>query len=220
MNRIKVIKDTNFTVINNEFIFNKDMSLKAKGLLCHLLALPADWVLYVEEVANWHTDGRGSIYTAFKELKKLGYVERVVNRKNGKIVLHEYIVYEKPKSLIEKQHVEKPNVEIQHVENETLLSTDKTNNLIKLNNINKEDSFRIEVLKLVVELDFKDGENFIDYWTEKSHNDKKARWEKQSSFDIKRRIQRWMRNSKNDSKKSKVETTLDNWQEARKLINK
>ena len=219
MNRIKVIKDTNFTVINNEFIFNKDMSLKAKGLLCHLLALPSDWVLYVEEVANWHTDGKGSIYTAFKELKNGGYVERVVKREKGKIVSHEYIVYEKPKSLIEKQHIEKPNVEIQHVENDTLLSTDKTNNLIKLNNINKEDSFKREVLKLVVELDFKDGENFIDYWTEKSHNDKKARWEKQSSFDIKRRIQRWMRNSKNDSNKSKVETTLDNWQKARKLIN-
>ena len=35
MKRIRVVKDKNFTTINNEFIFNKDMSLKAKGLLCH-----------------------------------------------------------------------------------------------------------------------------------------------------------------------------------------
>ena len=76
MKRIRVVKDKNFTTINNEFIFNKDMSLKAKGLLCHLLALPNDWKLYVEEVEKWHKDKRDSVYTCFKELIKLGYVER------------------------------------------------------------------------------------------------------------------------------------------------
>ena len=60
MKRIRVVKDKNFTTINNEFIFNKDMSLKAKGLLCHLLALPNDWKLYVEEVEKWHKDGKRS----------------------------------------------------------------------------------------------------------------------------------------------------------------
>ena len=31
MRRIRVEKSKNFTTINNEFIFNKDLSLKAKG---------------------------------------------------------------------------------------------------------------------------------------------------------------------------------------------
>ena len=68
MKLIRVKKDNNFTTINNEFIFNKNLSLKAKGLLCHILALPNDWTLYVEEVGKWHKDGKDAIYSAFKEL--------------------------------------------------------------------------------------------------------------------------------------------------------
>ena len=66
MKRIRVKKSTNYTTINNEFIFNKNLTLKAKGLLCHLLALPNDWKLYVEEVEKWHKDGKSAIYSAFK----------------------------------------------------------------------------------------------------------------------------------------------------------
>ena len=76
MKLIRVEKDNNYTTINNEFIFNKNMSLKSKGLLCHLLALPNDWKLYVEEVEKWHKDGKKAIYSAFKELTDLGYMTR------------------------------------------------------------------------------------------------------------------------------------------------
>ena len=215
MNRIKVIKDKNFTTINNEFIFNKDLSLKAKGLLCHLLALPDNWKLYVEEITNWHKDGKSAIYSAFKELNKHNYIERVVERENGKIVRHVYVVYEKPKQHIEKLHVEKLNVEKSNVDNTALLNTNNTKDLIKLNTNN---NFIIDVLAISEELGFKEHAEFIDYWTEKSPNAKKSRWQKQSSFDIKRRIQRWIKNSKNN-KPSKVESTLTNWAEARKKIN-
>ena len=84
MKRIRVEKNKNFTTINNEFIFNKNMSLKAKGLLCHLLALPNYWELYVEEVEKWHKEGKKAIYSAFKELIDLGYVERNQKREKGK----------------------------------------------------------------------------------------------------------------------------------------
>lgn len=208
MKRITVQKNRNFTTINNEFIFKKEMSLKAKGLLCHLLALPDDWELYVEEVVNWHKDGRGAIYSAFKELSQLGYIEREVKRKKGKIISHEYIVYEVPKHL----HVEKPLVENQHVENKTLLNTDKTNNLCN-------QDYLIKWKEISNELNFSDIDNFIDYWTEKTPGAKKCRWQKQNSFDVKRRMQRWMRNNKQPKNMSSVHKQLDNWQQARKLIN-
>jgi hypothetical protein len=121
MKKILVKKSSNFTTINNEFIFNKDMSLKAKGLLCHLLALPESWDLYVEEVEKWHKDGKKAIYSAFKELSALGYVERTTQREKGKIVKWDYVVYEKPLS-------QKVEVEKLQVENAPLLNTD-----IKLN---------------------------------------------------------------------------------------
>jgi len=124
MKRIRVEKSKNFTTINNEFIFNKNLSLKAKGLLCHLLALPNDWKLYVEEVEKWSTDGKSAIYTAFKELTSNGYMKRKQIREKGKIVSWDYVVYEKP--FTDFQEIEKLDVE-----NQPLLNTN-----IKLNTNN------------------------------------------------------------------------------------
>ena len=124
MKLIRVEKDNNYTTINNEFIFNKNMSLKSKGLLCHLLALPNDWKLYVEEVEKWHKDGKKAIYSAFKELTELGYMTREQKRENGKIVSWDYVVYEKP--LSQKVEVEKVDVAFVDVQNAPLLNTNNT----------------------------------------------------------------------------------------------
>ena len=124
MKRIRVEKNKNFTTINNEFIFNKNLSLKAKGLLCHLLALPNDWKLYVEEVEKWSTDGKSAIYSAFKELTSNGYMKRKQIRDKGKIVSWDYIVFEKP-------HTDFQEIEKLDVENQPLLNTN-----IKLNTNN------------------------------------------------------------------------------------
>ena len=116
MKRIRVEKSKNFTTINNEFIFNKDLSLKAKGMLCHLLALPNEWKLYVEEVEKWHKDGKKAIYSAFKELTENGYMKREQIRDNGKFKGYDYVVYEVP-------YAQKRNTEKRYAENGTLLNT-------------------------------------------------------------------------------------------------
>ncbi len=136
MKLIRVKKDNNFTTINNEFIFNKNLSLKAKGLLCHILALPNDWTLYVEEVVNWHKDGKAAIYSAFKELTANGYMKREQIRQNGKFKGYDYIVFEKPN--LDYPNTEKPNTEKPNTENRTLLNTNNTKDLIKLNTNNSK----------------------------------------------------------------------------------
>ena len=136
MKLIRVKKDQNFTTINNEFIFNKNLSLKAKGLLCHILALPNDWTLYVEEVGKWHKDGKDAIYSAFKELSTNGYMKREQIRQNGKFKGYDYIVFEKPN--MEKPNTENPNTEKPNTENPQLLNTDITKDLIKLNTNNSK----------------------------------------------------------------------------------
>ena len=128
MKRIKVVKDKNFTTINNEFIFKKELSLKAKGLLVHLLALPDHWKLYFEEVVSWHRDGKTSVRSAFNELMVFGYVKREQIREKGKIISWDYIVFERPQS-------ENLKVEKLEVENQQLI---KTNNKLKTNNNKKE----------------------------------------------------------------------------------
>ena len=141
MKLIRVKKDQNFTTINNEFIFNKNLSLKAKGLLCHILALPNDWTLYVEEVGKWHKDGKDAIYSAFKELSTNGYMKREQIRQNGKFKGYDYIVFEKPN--MDYPNTEKPNTEKPNTENPQLLNTDITKDLIKLNtNNSKTEGFK------------------------------------------------------------------------------
>ena len=76
MKRIKVKKERNFTIVNNEFIFEKKLSLKAKGLLVWMLALPENWELYVENIVTHHKDGKTAVYSALKELMDLKYLER------------------------------------------------------------------------------------------------------------------------------------------------
>ena len=133
MKLIRVKKDQNFTTINNEFIFNKNLSLKAKGLLCHILALPNDWTLYVEEVGKWHKDGKAAIYSAFKELTSNGYMKREqIRNSKGKIIKWNYLVFEKPHT--DFQDVDNQDIDNQDVDNRTLLNTNITKDLIKLNN--------------------------------------------------------------------------------------
>ena len=141
MKLIRVKKDQNFTTINNEFIFNKNLSLKAKGLLCHILALPNDWTLYVEEVGKWHKDGKTSIYSAFKELTANGYMKREQIRKDNRFKGYDYVVFEKPN--LDLLNTEKLNTESLDTENTQLLKTDITKDLIKLNtNNSKTEGFK------------------------------------------------------------------------------
>ena len=222
MKKILVKKSSNFTTINNEFIFNKDMSLKAKGLLCHLLALPVTWDLYVEEVEKWHKDGKKAIYSAFKELSQLGYVERSTQREKGKIVKWDYIVYEKPLS-------QKVEVEKLQVENEPLLNTD-----IKLNtDISKKENFDFEELE---ELNIEVWKKWRAYRKETFRLTYKPIGEKaaigklmrlsQGCHEVQEQIiQQSIENGwkvifdLKQQKQSKTKSALDNWQKARNIIN-
>ena len=157
MKLIRVKKDQNFTTINNEFIFNKNLSLKAKGLLCHILALPNDWTLYVEEVGKWHKDGKDAIYSAFKELSTNGYMKREQIRQNGKFKGYDYIVFEKPN--MDKPETDKPETDKPNTENPQLLNTNSNKDLIKLNTNNSKS----EGINYPIELNVEAWESWKDF---------------------------------------------------------
>ena len=223
MKKILVKKSSNFTTINNEFIFNKEMSLKAKGLLCHLLALPETWDLYVEEVEQWHKDGISAIYSAFKELSALGYVERTTQREKGKIVKWDYVVYEKP-------HIENLKVENLDVENQPLLNT---NSIKYLNKVNTKKEFEFEHLE---ELNVEVWKKWKEYRKETFRTTYKPIGEKAAIGKLMRlsqgchEVQAQIINQSIENgwkgifdlkqeKQSKTKSALDNWQKARNMIN-
>jgi hypothetical protein len=198
------------------------MSLKAKGLLCHLLALPESWDLYVEEVEKWHKDGKKAIYSAFKELSALGYVERTTQREKGKIVKWDYVVYEKPLS-------QKVDVENLQVQNAPLIKTD-----IKLNtDIIKKEEFDFSELE---ELNVEVWKKWRAYRKETFRLTYKPIGEKaaigklmrlsQGCHEVQEQIiQQSIENGwkgifeVKEQKQSKTKSALDNWQKARNMIN-
>ena len=91
----RVNKTNDYTVMANYHFRNNEMSLKAKGLLSQMLALPDDWNYSVEGLVALAKDGREGISKALKELEQFGYLERVFIRDKGKINCI-YNIYEKP----------------------------------------------------------------------------------------------------------------------------
>ncbi|QDP49714.1 MAG: hypothetical protein Unbinned1953contig1002_29 [Prokaryotic dsDNA virus sp.] len=211
MKKIVVKKKTDYTVISNVFLRDEKLSLKSKGLLAYVLSLPNDWVLYVTELSNHHKDGTSAIYSAFKELIEHGYVRRKRERIDGKLKGIDYIISEMP--ILENLNVENLNQENLNKENQALLNTNNN----KVNNI--QSNYILEWNDIAIQINFNDLDNFIDYWTEKSPLGKKMRWQKQKTFDVKRRMLRWQRNNFNKPKVSQTKHMLNVWQEAKKIIN-
>lgn len=97
MATIRVEKDNNFTIIKNNIFLEKNISLKAKGLLTQMLSLPDSWDYTVAGLATLCKDGRDSITSALKELEQYGYVTRTrIRDEKGMLKDIEYIIREVP----------------------------------------------------------------------------------------------------------------------------
>jgi len=95
----RVEKTKDYTVMANHHLRNKDLSLKAKGLLSLMLSLPEDWDYTTKGLAHICKDGVDSICAGVRELEEHGYVvrERVRNT-NGQLGSIEYTIQEQPKT--------------------------------------------------------------------------------------------------------------------------
>lgn len=76
MSTIRVIKQSNFTQLDNGLLDDSRLSFKAVGLLCYMLRLPDDWDFTLEGLAKKHRDGLASVRSAMAELETAGYVTR------------------------------------------------------------------------------------------------------------------------------------------------
>lgn len=126
---IRVEKTKDYTTMSNYHFREKDMSLKAKGLLSMILSLPEDWDYTLEGLSLLCKDGVDSVRTALRELKEFGYVETArVRDEKGHLRDAEYVVYERPVTLHEEksaaeqkeQEEEKPVLEEPILEEPTL----------------------------------------------------------------------------------------------------
>lgn len=106
----RIQKDTNnpYVQINKTALFEKGMSLKAKGLHCYMLSMKDDWIFYIDVMVKDLKEGEKAIRSALNELQKFGYARRYPERENGKIVRWVTTVYETPVDNLCSPCVSKP----------------------------------------------------------------------------------------------------------------
>ena len=92
-----VAKNTNYTVMSNHHLRNRELSLKAKGLLSQMLSLPEKWDYTLQGLAHINREQLDAIRQAVHELEQAGYIVRVRERDSrGRLRGAEYTIYEEP----------------------------------------------------------------------------------------------------------------------------
>ena len=139
----RVERNTGYTVMSNHHLRNKELTLKAKGLLSQMLSLPEDWDYTLAGLSHINREKIDAIREAVKELEKAGYIVRSRERdEKGRLRGAEYVIYEQPQPrepdtatsseqppildypTLENPTLEKPTQEKPTLENPTQLNKD------------------------------------------------------------------------------------------------
>lgn len=127
---VRVNKTQNYTVMSNYHFKEKDMSLKAKGLLSLMLSLPDDWDYSISGLVAICKENETAVKSTLKELQTFGYlkISKLMPDKDKHRSRIEYIydIFEQPQE-VKKQEVENLPLETQPLENPIQLSTKELN---------------------------------------------------------------------------------------------
>lgn len=177
----KINKNKNYIVMSNYHLKEKDMSLKAKGLLSLMLSLPSDWDYSINGLVSICKENETSIKSSLDELKKFGYLEvmkLMPNETETGRIEYVYNIYEIPKQGVEKQGVDFLGVEFLGLENQGQLNIEYK----ILNNKDIDNNIKENYNKRKIESSFEsdsDEELFNRFWKEypkKVSKEKAKKW--------------------------------------------
>ena len=125
MSIIRVHKSNNFTVMSNYHLRDKNLSLKAKGLLSVMLSLPEDWDYSISGLCSILKENKTAIKSALRELQDNGYVvvtKKYASKGNNRIS-YEYDIMEIPQSV----DADSLGIGFLHLEDQPQINTNKQN---------------------------------------------------------------------------------------------
>ena len=96
MPKIKKIVKTDFTMIHNAMVRDKELGFHERGLLLTMLSLPDTWDFSIRGLMAISTDGYTKISNSLKILEKRGYLKRERVYAGGKIIDWEYYFSDEP----------------------------------------------------------------------------------------------------------------------------
>ena len=230
---MRVHKTKDYTVMSNTHFREREMSLKAKGLLSLMFSLPDTWDYSVAGLVAICKENETAINSTLKELKKFGYLsvtKLMPNQTESGRIEYVYDIYETPTNKenlpIEKQGVENQGVVFQGAENPVQLNTYKSNtNKSSNNKLNTNKSARFvkpsleEIKAYCTERNNNvDAEHFYDYYEANG-------WKvgKNSMKDWKASVRTWERNGYDSKPKAQAQkptsTIMDDYRAMEERIN-
>lgn len=100
MGVIRVPHNENFTTMSNYHLRDKQLSLRAVGLMSKMLSLPDDWDYTVSGLASICREGREAVRKVLQELETAGYLEREQSRGGaGTFAGYDYTLHEMPRAV-------------------------------------------------------------------------------------------------------------------------
>ena len=139
MNKVTRKKTSKYTTISNGFLRDNNLSLKAKGFLTVIMALPDDWEFSIKGICSVLKEGKTSVYSAVQELKENRYCKTTPSRdEKGLIIGLDYVFYEEPYE--EEPNKEEPQQDNPHSENRDM------DNMPQLNTKDDKESNRTKDL--------------------------------------------------------------------------
>ena len=104
----RVERNKGYTVMSNHHLRNKDLSLKAKGLLSQMLSLLEDWDYTLKGLSLINQEQIDAIRAAIRELEQAGYIVRSRERDSqGRLRGADYVIYEQPQPVSDSPTLEK-----------------------------------------------------------------------------------------------------------------
>ena len=140
----RVEKNKGYTVMSNHHLRNKELSLKAKGLLSQMLSLPEDWDYTLAGLSLINREKIDAIREAVRELENAGYIQRSRERdEKGCLRGTTYVIYEQPPKLdlptLEKPTLDNPTLEKPMLEKPTLENPTQLNKDIQKTDLPKKE---------------------------------------------------------------------------------
>ena len=92
----EIENDDSFTVVTNNILRNKELSMSAKGLLCTIFSLPPEWDYSFNGLVSICKEGKAAVRNAINELKEAKYIKISQFRNEKGYYQYKYTVYRKP----------------------------------------------------------------------------------------------------------------------------
>lgn len=132
----RVERNAGYTVMSNHHLRNKNLTLKAKGLLSQMLSLPEDWDFTLAGLSYINREKIDAIREAIRELERAGYIVRSRERdEKGRLRGTDYVIYEQPT----QRTSDLPTLENPTLDDPTLENPMQINKDILMTDLSKKD---------------------------------------------------------------------------------